>query len=238
MHVHSSGRAGGGGRPRSVCPAPLLARRSSTTAPSLAAAAASLSWSTSSSAAGPTSSSWARRWRACTRRSPATRARAAASLAFAWTTRSEVGGRAGGSGRALPGPAAEPGRSARAAADAASTAGTPQPNEWSDNWVEFYREQRLRHMLQQANNASLTRLAQPVLDHMEVRRRGGTPAAGRRRGGGAATQRRKWGARVDGRSWCHRSYRLSPWAGGGCRPFSRAWRCGPRCCMATYGPVT
>lgn len=27
---------------------------------------------------------------------------------------------------------------------------TPQPNGWMDNWVDFYREKRLRHQLQLA----------------------------------------------------------------------------------------
>jgi gamma-glutamylcysteine synthetase len=28
--------------------------------------------------------------------------------------------------------------------------GTPQPNGWEDDWVNFFREKRLRHMLKLA----------------------------------------------------------------------------------------
>jgi fructosamine-3-kinase len=28
---------------------------------------------------------------------------------------------------------------------------TPQPNGWMDNWVDFFRERRLRHQLQLAS---------------------------------------------------------------------------------------
>ena len=33
--------------------------------------------------------------------------------------------------------------------------GTPQPNGWMDNWVDFFRERRLRHQLRLAGNDAL-----------------------------------------------------------------------------------
>jgi protein-ribulosamine 3-kinase len=44
--------------------------------------------------------------------------------------------------------------------------GTPQPNTWSDDWVEFFRERRLRHQLKLAGDSKLTKLAEPVLNGM------------------------------------------------------------------------
>lgn len=41
--------------------------------------------------------------------------------------------------------------------------GTPQPNGWMSNWVEFFRERRLRHQLQLADNHRLNELAEPLL---------------------------------------------------------------------------
>ncbi|KIZ07941.1 hypothetical protein MNEG_0014 [Monoraphidium neglectum] len=43
---------------------------------------------------------------------------------------------------------------------------TPQPNEWMDDWVEFYRERRLRHQLDLLGDARMKALAQPVLDNL------------------------------------------------------------------------
>ena len=44
---------------------------------------------------------------------------------------------------------------------------TPQPNDWMDDWVEFYRERRLRHQLSLLGDARLTALAKPVLENLE-----------------------------------------------------------------------
>ncbi len=44
--------------------------------------------------------------------------------------------------------------------------GTPQLNGWSDDWVEFFRERRLRHQLRLARDARLDALAAPVLAGM------------------------------------------------------------------------
>ncbi|KAL4458241.1 hypothetical protein ABPG75_013106 [Micractinium tetrahymenae] len=41
--------------------------------------------------------------------------------------------------------------------------GTPQPNPWTDDWVEFFREHRLRHQLRLAGNSRLNQLAEPLL---------------------------------------------------------------------------
>lgn len=41
--------------------------------------------------------------------------------------------------------------------------GTPQPNPWTDDWVEFFREHRIRHQLKLAANSRLNMLAQPLL---------------------------------------------------------------------------
>lgn len=46
--------------------------------------------------------------------------------------------------------------------------GTPQPNPWCDDWVEFYRTHRLTHLLELIQDTSLTKAAQPVLDGLEV----------------------------------------------------------------------
>lgn len=41
----------------------------------------------------------------------------------------------------------------------ANTCGaTPQVNDWSDDWVAFYRDQRLRYQLQLTGNAELQRM--------------------------------------------------------------------------------
>lgn len=41
--------------------------------------------------------------------------------------------------------------------------GTSQPNPWTDSWVEFFREHRLRHQLKLAGNSRLNQLAEPLL---------------------------------------------------------------------------
>lgn len=41
--------------------------------------------------------------------------------------------------------------------------GTPQPNPWEDDWVEFFRKHRLRHQLGLAGNSRLNSLAEPLL---------------------------------------------------------------------------
>ncbi|KAJ9511890.1 hypothetical protein QJQ45_004518 [Haematococcus lacustris] len=46
--------------------------------------------------------------------------------------------------------------------------GTAQPNAWTEDWVEFFREQRLAHMLRLLGDSRLSQLGQqllPRLDH-------------------------------------------------------------------------
>ena len=38
-----------------------------------------------------------------------------------------------------------------------------QPNPWTDDWVTFFREHRLRHQLKLAANSRLNQLAEPLL---------------------------------------------------------------------------
>eukprot|EP00877_Chromochloris_zofingiensis_P005149 jgi/Chrzof1/14635/Cz09g10080.t1 len=45
---------------------------------------------------------------------------------------------------------------------------TPQPNGWMDNWVDFYREKRLRHQLQLAGDNRLHQLGIKLMDNLEV----------------------------------------------------------------------
>ena len=45
--------------------------------------------------------------------------------------------------------------------------GTPQPNPWTDSWVEFFRDHRLGHQLKLAGDARLSRMAAPVLENLE-----------------------------------------------------------------------
>ena len=47
--------------------------------------------------------------------------------------------------------------------------GTPQPNPWTANWVDFFREHRLMHQVNISGNAGLQKLAKPVADNLEVR---------------------------------------------------------------------
>lgn len=46
--------------------------------------------------------------------------------------------------------------------------GTPQRNTWSEDWVEFYRERRLRFQLKLAGDAALTQAATPLLDNLHL----------------------------------------------------------------------
>lgn len=43
---------------------------------------------------------------------------------------------------------------------------TPQPNTWSDTWIDFYRDYRLKHQLNLAGDSSLDRLAQDLLPRL------------------------------------------------------------------------
>ena len=45
--------------------------------------------------------------------------------------------------------------------------GTPQPNPWTDNWVEFFREHRLRHQIRLANDANLTRMGDTLASKLD-----------------------------------------------------------------------
>ena len=46
--------------------------------------------------------------------------------------------------------------------------GTPQPNAWTDSWVDFFREHRLMHQVRTSGNRSLIALAEPVAEKLEV----------------------------------------------------------------------
>ena len=46
--------------------------------------------------------------------------------------------------------------------------GTPQPNTWTADWVDFFREYRLLHQVNISGNKTLQQLAQPVADNLEV----------------------------------------------------------------------
>eukprot|EP00775_Hariotina_reticulata_P003566 gene3566-3834_t len=45
---------------------------------------------------------------------------------------------------------------------------TPQPNGWMDNWIDFYRERRIRHQLQLLGDRRLTQLGDKLLDNLEL----------------------------------------------------------------------
>ncbi|GHP06011.1 hypothetical protein PPROV_000475800 [Pycnococcus provasolii] len=45
--------------------------------------------------------------------------------------------------------------------------GTPQPNPWTDDWIEFYKEHRLRHQARLAGNAELTKGVEKLCDKLE-----------------------------------------------------------------------
>jgi protein-ribulosamine 3-kinase len=44
--------------------------------------------------------------------------------------------------------------------------GTAQPNSWCHNWIDFFRERRLRHQLKLANDANLSRLGDTLCSKM------------------------------------------------------------------------
>lgn len=45
--------------------------------------------------------------------------------------------------------------------------GTPQPNGWLSDWVEFFRERRLRHQLELAGDEKLMQLGNKLMDNLE-----------------------------------------------------------------------
>ena len=45
--------------------------------------------------------------------------------------------------------------------------GTSQPNGWMDNWVDFYREQRLNHQLKLTKDSNLQKLGKKLSDNLE-----------------------------------------------------------------------
>lgn len=45
---------------------------------------------------------------------------------------------------------------------------TPQPNAWKDDWVEFYREQRLRHQLKLTGNREMMMLGDKLCDSLDT----------------------------------------------------------------------
>lgn len=46
--------------------------------------------------------------------------------------------------------------------------GTFQPNGWTDNWIEFYKEKRLMHQLKLANDSNLMRMGERLCDNLEA----------------------------------------------------------------------
>ena len=45
--------------------------------------------------------------------------------------------------------------------------GNLQPNGWMNNWVDFFRERRLRHMLRLVNDSRLTEMGERVAKNMD-----------------------------------------------------------------------
>ncbi len=45
--------------------------------------------------------------------------------------------------------------------------GTDQPNGWMENWVDFFRERRLKHMLRLLNNSRCNQMGQKLCDNLE-----------------------------------------------------------------------
>lgn len=45
--------------------------------------------------------------------------------------------------------------------------GTPQPNGWMDNWVDFFRERRLLHQLRLAGDPKLNELGRRLADNLD-----------------------------------------------------------------------
>ncbi|CAD7703653.1 unnamed protein product [Ostreobium quekettii] len=46
--------------------------------------------------------------------------------------------------------------------------GTPQPNGWMDNWVDFFRERRLRHQLELAGDGRLMQMGERLMASLET----------------------------------------------------------------------
>lgn len=46
--------------------------------------------------------------------------------------------------------------------------GTAQPNPWTSDWIEFFREHRIRHQLRLIQDAQLTDLGERICASMEV----------------------------------------------------------------------
>lgn len=44
--------------------------------------------------------------------------------------------------------------------------GTPQPNEWMDNYVDFFREKRLGHQLRLARDSTLSSLGKKLMEKL------------------------------------------------------------------------
>ena len=44
--------------------------------------------------------------------------------------------------------------------------GNPQPNGWMENWVDFFRERRLMHMLRLVNDSRLTDMGERIATNM------------------------------------------------------------------------
>ena len=44
--------------------------------------------------------------------------------------------------------------------------GTPQPNGWTDDWVDFYRERRLKHQLRLLGDRRLSQLGDKLCDSL------------------------------------------------------------------------
>ncbi len=45
--------------------------------------------------------------------------------------------------------------------------GTPQPNGWMGDWVDFFRERRLRHQLSLANDKRLSEMGEQLMANLE-----------------------------------------------------------------------
>ena len=45
--------------------------------------------------------------------------------------------------------------------------GTDQPNGWMEDWVDFFRERRLKHMLRLLNNPRCNQMGQKLCDNLE-----------------------------------------------------------------------
>ncbi len=46
--------------------------------------------------------------------------------------------------------------------------GTPQPNPWTDEWVSFFRQHRLMHMLDLVGQTGLQRKGYELCDKLDV----------------------------------------------------------------------